>query len=114
MIIIKSQVIEISELEKKLYFKMLDALDISFEEVEDDPNLTPDADYSIRNLLNDLSSRAAHCVKHLVNPSDMDLPVAYLLNKYKSRDFLRLVNFGKKSYRELQGILLEHGYIIKK
>lgn len=113
MIIIKSQVIEISELEKNLYFKILDALDISFEEVSDEPHLTPDPNYKVQDLLNDLSPRAANCIKWLVNSSKMDQPVAEFLNKYKSIDFIRLRNFGKKSYRELQGVLLDHGYMIK-
>lgn len=104
-ICIQEQKIVFNQEEIELYEKVLNSLGIKYSKRE-----RHESDYTIRDLMNECSSRARHCLRHFVHDEDFDKDCFYFITNYTTTEFAKCRNVGKVVINEVINILKSHGF----
>lgn len=104
-LLIKEQTIVLSDDNAELCKNLLRALNISCS-----IRVGFDGDYTIRNLMDEVSVRASNTLRRFVDFQDDNKDCLYFISNYRPQDFARVRNVGPKIFNEVLDILKLHGY----
>lgn len=105
-IYIPAKTLTLSNKEALLVEKILTSLGIEYES-EELPIVRTNK--YIYNILPELETRTANCLKTLVN-EQLSMTLSAFIESYTWEDFMRIRNTGKHSLKDLRCVLKNHGY----
>lgn len=105
-LIIKRQSIQLTNLEAEMYRKLLQTLNIQFEQA-DQPE--PQVEYTVVDLMDLVNVRVRNILLNMV--PDRTMQVSQFVETYTVCDFLKYRNAGRKSLDCLRSALEDMGFI---